>query len=357
MKTRLLIAPAVLATAVLAAAPSAAAEEIVVRSSIQAAVDAAGPGDTVVVPPGRYREAVTIGKSGITIRGSRGAILDASGFAVGIRVAAGPGGPACPTPTARDVTIDGLRIENARFTGVLLRGVDGFAVHDGVYAGNEEYAIFPICSQSGVIESNDVAGTNDAAIYVGNSHNVVVEHNHATDSTVGIEIENSTGVIARENTAIGNTAGIVAFVLPGLAVPVTEDVLVEGNVVMHNNRPNPVFPSEDVVGLIPTGTGILTVGGDRVIVRDNRVIGNDSGGIAVIALPFPNPDPRVDPFPDDNRVVGNVALANGRSPDPVRSPYPGADLIYDGTGSGTCFASNVFASSIPTALELSFGCV
>jgi parallel beta-helix repeat protein len=353
---RLLITSAALATVVLATAPSAAAEDIVVRSSIQAAVDAADPGETVLVPPGRYHESVTIAKSGITIRGSRGAVLDASGFSVGIRAAAGPGGPGCPPPTIRDVTIDGLRVENARFTGVLLRGVDGFAVRDGVYADNEEYAIFPVCSQNGVIEGNDVAGTDDAAIYVGNSHGVLVEHNHATDSTVGIEIENSTSLVVRDNTVIANTSGIVTFVLPGLAVPVTEDVLIESNVVMHNNRANPVLPSKDVVGLIPTGTGILTMGADRVIVRNNQVVGNDSGGIAVIGLSFPNPDPRVDPFPDGNRVVGNVALANGRSPDLLRSPYPGADLIYDGTGSDNCFAGNVFGSSIPPALERLFGC-
>jgi len=357
MSTRLLITLATLATVVVAAAPPAAADDIVASSSIQAAVDAASPGDTVVVPPGRYHESVTVVKSGITIRGSRGAVLDANGFAVGIRVAAGPGGPGCPPPTLHDVTIEGLRVENARFTGVLLRGVDGFAVHDGVYTGNEEYAIFPICSQKGVIEGNDVTGTDHAAIYVGNSHDVLVEHNHATNSTVGIEIENSTGLVVRANTAIANTSGIVTFVLPGLAVPLTEVVLVERNVVMHNNRPNPVLPNEDVVGLIPAGTGILTMGADRVIVRDNRVGGNDSAGIAVLALAFPNPDPRVDPLPDGNQVRSNVALANGRSPDPLRSPFPGADLIYDGTGSGTCFADNVFASSIPTALELLFGCV
>lgn len=356
MSTRLLITLAALAFVLLAAAPSAAAEAIVVRSSIQAAVDTASPGDTIVVPPGRYHESVTIAKSGITIRGSRGAILDASGFAVGIRAASAPGGPGCPALSLRDIVVDGLRVENARFTGVLLRGVDGFAVHDGVYTGNEEYAIFPICSRNGVIEGNHVEGTDDAAIYVGNSHDVLVEHNHATDSTVGIEIENSTGLVVRDNTAIANTSGIVTFVLPGLAVPVTEDVLIERNVVMHNNRPNPVLPREDVVGLIPTGTGILTMGADRVIVRDNRVVGNDSGGIAVLALVFPNPDPRVDPLPDGNQVRSNIALANGRSPDPLRSPFPGADLIYDGTGSGTCFGENVFASSIPTALELLFGC-
>jgi parallel beta-helix repeat protein len=340
----------------LGAASAAGADDVVVVSSIQAAVDAASPGDTVIVPPGRYHETVTVGKSGITIRGSRGAVLDASGFAVGIRASAGPAGPGCPALRLTEISIDGLRIENARFTGVLLRGVDGFAVRNGIYTGNEEYAIFPICSSNGVIDNNHVEGTDDAAIYVGNSHDVVVEENHATDSTVGIEIENSAGLAVRDNTAIGNTSGIVTFVLPGLAVPVTEDVLIERNVVMHNNRPNPILPSEDVVGLIPAGTGILTVGADRVTVRDNRVVGNDSGGIAVIALPFPNPDPRVDPFPDSNRVVGNVALANGRSPDLLQSPFPGADLIYDGSGRGTCFADNIFATSVPPSLELLFGC-
>jgi parallel beta-helix repeat protein len=102
---------------------------------------------------------------------------------------------------------------------VLLRGVDGFAVRDGSYTGDEEYAIFPICSRNGVIDGNHVEGTDDAAIYVGNSHDVVVEGNHATDSTVGIEIENSTGLVVRDNTTIGNTSGIVTFVLPGLAIP------------------------------------------------------------------------------------------------------------------------------------------
>jgi hypothetical protein len=84
------------ATVAFAAPPTAIAENVVASSSIQAAVDAASPGDTVIVPPGRYHETVTIGKSGITIRGSRGSVLDASGFAVGIRAAAGPGGPGCP---------------------------------------------------------------------------------------------------------------------------------------------------------------------------------------------------------------------------------------------------------------------
>ena len=126
---------------------------------------------------------------------------------------------------------------------------------------------------------------------------------------------------------------------------------------MHSNRPNPLASSlQDPVSLLPTGTGILTIGADRVVVRENRVVGNDTGGIAVVALPIPNPDPRVDPEPDGVQVRGNVALRNGLSPDLMRSPVPGADLIYDGSGSAICFGGNVFQTSFPTSLELLFGC-
>src|SRR5688572_2805586 len=52
---------------------------IVVTTTIQAAVDAANPGDTVRVPPGTYHENVLVTKDNITIEGSAGAILDGTG--------------------------------------------------------------------------------------------------------------------------------------------------------------------------------------------------------------------------------------------------------------------------------------
>ncbi|MBO0915661.1 hypothetical protein J1C73_15550, partial [Streptomyces laculatispora] len=52
--------------------PAAAAGGHVVYpgQSIQAAVDSAKPGDTIVVRPGTYRESVLISTPGLTLRGS-----------------------------------------------------------------------------------------------------------------------------------------------------------------------------------------------------------------------------------------------------------------------------------------------
>src|SRR5260370_42220069 len=54
------------------AAPASAAATIIVTpgQSIQAGVNAARPGDTVLVEPGVYRQSVQIRTNGITLRGS-----------------------------------------------------------------------------------------------------------------------------------------------------------------------------------------------------------------------------------------------------------------------------------------------
>ena len=68
---------AVLASLVLlGSAVKARARVIVVSNTIQAAVDAANPGDKVRVPPGIYRENVLVTKNNISIEGSFGAVMD-----------------------------------------------------------------------------------------------------------------------------------------------------------------------------------------------------------------------------------------------------------------------------------------
>jgi parallel beta-helix repeat protein len=349
----------------LAALPAGASSGhvIVVSGSIQAAVDAAAPGDTVLVPPGTYDGGVVVDKSDITIRGSRAAVIDASGHEYGIqvgtgRITQGPGGvPVCPALALHSVTIDGLTIRDAEDTGLFMSGVDGFRITHGSYVDNEEYGPFPSCSQHGVLDFNHVTGTKDAGIYVGNDLDVTVRNNHVHGCAIGVEVENSRDSAVQGNVTDGNTVGVLVSLLPGLPVPVNDHTLIEGNVVNRNNFPNPVpADSGDDVGLLPTGTGILNVGGDHVAILRNVVMGNDSVGVAIVQSPFGPLDPRLEVNPDGNEVRANTILRNGLHPDPVRAQTPGADIVYDGTGIGNCFARNVFATEFPPGITELFPC-
>jgi parallel beta-helix repeat protein len=375
MGRRLLATSAVVVLAVLGmaavASPAAAlgSDTIVVTTTIQAAVDAAQPGDTILVPPGPYRASVLVTTSHLTIAGSRAAILDAAGFRVGIRVGSGSisrGGPVptCPPLAVQGFTLQGLTIKHAGFSGVFLIGVDGYHLTGSSYVDNPVYGPFPVCSHDGLIDRNQVVGggsaagpSTDTGIYVGDDDQVTVRGNSVTNYVIGVVVENTINVIVQGNLLQGNTAGVYAAVLPNHPRPFTDNVLIEHNQVVRNNLPNPVPPdSGEEIGGVPTGVGIVNFGADHVLIRDNRVLGNDSLGVIVLQNFVAGTDARIEPNPDFGQVRGNVILGNGHHPDPVRAITPGADLVYDGTGTGTCFADNVFATEFPAGITEQFPC-
>jgi hypothetical protein len=99
-------------------ATAAQASAIHVRSTIQQAVDAAQPGDVVLVPAGSYHENVVVSTDGISIVALPGAVLDGTGVlgSVGIRVA-----PSSPTGTLRHAP----EVEPGLPARLVLRAPDG----------------------------------------------------------------------------------------------------------------------------------------------------------------------------------------------------------------------------------------
>lgn len=358
---------------------------IVVKNgeSIQDAVDAALPGDIIVVRAGRYTApqgadaVVTVMKSDITLIGNKNAVIDATGVDYGVRMGSRQGG--CLLGNWTNFAIDGFTFENAGNSGLLIANVDGYAATHGTYLDNAEYGPYPVCSTGGYIGFNYAARHNDAAIYVGQSNGALIEHNKVEDSTIGVEVENSSNVRVRHNTTRHNTAGIFVVVLPNLNQAYTDHVTIEHNVVMDNNRDNPAsFP--DDLALLPIGSGILNVGGDDIVIRQNVVEGNDSFGIASTGDPFWLLDMNIGLFVQGLRVVDNVLHRNGLSPDPLRALTPGADIVFSADAlfppsipfptivnptpfaDGNCFAGNVYeteyveAGAAPGATLADFPC-
>jgi parallel beta-helix repeat protein len=332
------------------ATASAVPADIVVATTIQAAVDAAQPGDTIRVPPGVYHESVLVTKDQLTIVGAPGAILDGDGTRVsGVRVRSAVAGG-----RVDGFTLTGLQVQHYVRNGVILLGVDHFWIDHGTFLDNGEYGIFPIFSSDGVMAFNHVSGSKDTGIYIGQSMRSVIEHNEVTRSTVGIDVELSTQIAVRHNDVRHNTIGLTAQVLPGLTASSSSDIEVIDNDFIENNQPNPVTDPDEILAQLPHGIGILVIGADRVVARNNRVLDNDSAGVAIIQLPpsLAALDPRIDPFPDNNHIADNIAFRNGRAPDPKLAPFPGADLLWDGSGFGNCWSGNRFRASVPVSLPL-----
>jgi parallel beta-helix repeat protein len=292
--------------------------------SIQAAVDAADPGDTILVF-GTHRENVAIQTDRLTLRGVGAVILPP----------ATPAPHACFDPTEVGEAVHGICvIGDLDFdTGEISRYVErvtvsGFTIRDFIGSG-----LVAVGARDTTFKGNVAHNNTDDGFSSTVSIGTRVLSNRASGGRFGVRVFSSVGGRIVANSLHDNCVGVFVLASPFGAAG---EFRMAGNAVRHNTRACP--PDDDFPAL--SGVGVGLVAATRTTIVGNVITGNvpapggetiASGGVVAIESPDGT-------SLTDNRVKGNVILGN----DP--------DVFWDRTGAGNVFRPNVCRTSDPPGL-------
>jgi len=320
---------------------------------IQAAVNAAKPGDWILIWPGVYHEnnaakhaGVWVGTGNLHIRGldRNSVIIDGSN---GTAANPCPSAPALQDFTPRngiEVTADDVSVQNLTVCDYLGRdgeegtqiwwnggdetGQIGMGGYSGSYLSATAtfhpvfrkganpvshffagYGIFVSNARGpGVITHSYASNMADTAFYIGacqQACHTTLSGDVATNSFMGYSGTNSGGqLIITHSVFFGNHSGIVANSQNADPPPPQNGrcpnttrscTLIEHNVVVDNNNPDvPSFGKFPVHSVGPAiGAGIELAGSQYDTVRDNLIRNQGSWGVVTHDYPDPLPPPPI----------------------------------------------------------------
>ncbi|WP_428400879.1 right-handed parallel beta-helix repeat-containing protein [Methanocrinis sp.] len=263
------------ATAILASLLVMAASATTYQAGpdLQAAIDGAEPGDTVLAGPGLYEE-VEIAKS-ISLVGTN-ARIRAGERDIGIKI------------TADDVTVSGFTVEGG-FYGIHLVGSDNCTISDNSVTGSVQWGIGLVFSDDNRIEKNianynGLGGEGWYGIYLSNSNRNLIQKNVASNNgEYGIALFPSCSEnVIRENTAEDNDYGIYAFTDCDANLIMKNRLSRNKNSgikLIHGCSANQILENDisenGVVGLF------LQSGSGYNLIRGNEIAGNSKFGVQI----------------------------------------------------------------------------
>ena len=246
----------------------------------------AEPGDTIKLESGLFPILGTLsmeGKEDIVIRGSgmNGTVLSFAGQVEGAQ--------GLSITNCTNITLEDFTVQDAKGDAIKCQYVDGITFRrvkaqwlGGPKPTNGAYGLYPVQCENVLIEHCVAIAASDAGLYVGQSKDIIVRFSEAFDNVAGIEIENSTRADVYGNNVHGNTGGILVFDLPDLVVKEGKQVRIFDNIIKDNNIDN-FAPEGNIVGKVPSGTGIMVMATEQVEVFDNTIINNKTAGTAVVS--------------------------------------------------------------------------
>jgi parallel beta-helix repeat protein len=330
-----------LVAAMLGAAPAANAAtiDVLAGQSIQAAVNHASPGDTIVVHPGVYHESVIVTVNHLTLQGA-GASSAGTVLMPGPKKKQCPGTGICVSGDKNGPRI-GITVEGFEFKGFSGFGLVGFGAKDLTLQHNfalntGDYGMTCFGCTGLRYLFNKAAGAAEAGFYIGDTANAnaTVVGNESWNNLFGFFMRDSNNGKLEGNKAHGNCMG---FALLNTGAPNNAHgwTLVDNNA----NQNNKACPAGDGPPISGVGIGILGASGDHIF--HNTVWGNHptgptatSGGIVLFDTSAEHGS-----TPNGNEIRANVAYRNKQF-----------DINDDQSGHGNTFTGNKCHTSSPAGL-------
>jgi hypothetical protein len=307
--------------------------------TIQAAVDAARPGDLVRIAPGVYRQQVVVpaAKKDIVLRGldRNRVVLDGDGGRRTNGIAVHADGVAVENLTVRGFRNDGVLFSAPPDANEPLKG---WRVDHVTVAGNGRRGIGAVRARGGTIDKVWASGHAAAGLSVARCRpcDLLVTDSVAERGMAGFEGVDAGGNIVVAHSAFRDNRVGVLLASDGLDESFYQhDAAVVGNVISDND--NARAPGRGGA----FGVGVLVRGGRRDGLARNRITGNPGAGVLLTSSG--------DAPAAENSVQGNLLRANGV--DLVLAPGAGQR-----TSKGSCFAQNRFSTSVPTDIENALPC-
>lgn len=313
-----------------------------VQTAVQEAFILSEPGTVFEFAAGTYvfNQSLSLDLSGCTVRGAG---MDKTTFTFKDQDAGAEG----LYVTGDNTTLEDFAVEDTSNNAIKSNAADNIVYRrlraewtGGPKSSNGPYGFYPVSSQNVLIEDCVVIGASDAGVYVGQSEHVIVRRNRAEYNVAGIEIENCHWADVYDNVATHNTGGILVFDLPGLPVQKGRDVRIFNNKVVNNDTVN-FAPEGNIVGNVPTGTGVMVMANSYVEIFDNEIDGNQTANVIISCYLSTSQKREVSPdyypWPEHIHIHGNTFGDGGNAPtgpggklmaSVAGTPLP--DIVWDG---------------------------
>jgi hypothetical protein len=316
-------------------------------ATIQAAVDRAVPGQVILIAPGIYHESVRVvshAKSHLTIRGEDRdrVILDGhrassdSYLSNGIYIGRDAGGS-----SADYVMVENLSVRYYAGNGVFWDHVTGYRGSYLTVSNNGAYGIYAFASSRGQFDHDYTSGMPDSGFYIGQCFpcDALISQVTAEGNGFGYSGTNAGGnLVIRDSIWAHNVAGIVPNSNDYERTPPQRQATITHNVVVDNNNLN---APHYALSTIAFGSGIVALGGDDNLIRDNTIAGHQAYGILVVGS-----------IGDEVYIPrGNTIIANSITDSGL------ADVAFAlPAGPDNCLANNRLSTTLPAFLDVTHAC-